>query len=342
VTLIVSQVNYYCATQVTDRLVSYPNGSAFDSRSNKNIILRATDAIVAVAYTGVAYMGQTPIDQWIVSVLADDPELVNSQEFTFRSTIGKRQWPDLATATKRLRERITEKLQNENAFLELTITGWYQPGPHKLPRTILWSVSRNNDGSFGLSAAPRQKLYPSTLFDGEPGNVGRWCRGELVHAIKGCLLPQFVSASPAENMTRDSIRELSRRIRGNQTDPDFVEATLVDAIREISDRFGHGIGKDCIGIVLPPPWGMPCRVRYWPEAEKTHMVRAGRATLVRPVVYTPWIVGPGQILAPSVISGPGTTTFNLHGVNLEIIGPAADGSTGMLATLQHQVRPRRP
>ena len=93
-TLILSRVTHDFAVQVADRLLSYPGGSPFDKRSNKTVIFRARDAIVVAAYTGDGFVDRLPTDQWIATVLSDDPDVAKS-DYAFRIGGGRlgRTWP---------------------------------------------------------------------------------------------------------------------------------------------------------------------------------------------------------------------------------------------------------
>jgi hypothetical protein len=57
--------NYF--VQVSDRLVT--GGSRSDPCANKTVVYRARDALVSIGYSGIAYVDQTPTDDWIVEHL---------------------------------------------------------------------------------------------------------------------------------------------------------------------------------------------------------------------------------------------------------------------------------
>lgn len=69
-TLILTHLSagYPYALQVTDRLVT-KGGSPFDPLANKNIVYVARNAIVSIAYTGLAYIDGIPTDVWIAERL---------------------------------------------------------------------------------------------------------------------------------------------------------------------------------------------------------------------------------------------------------------------------------
>src|SRR5689334_10815609 len=71
-TLILTRASKDFVLQVTDRLVTQ-GMSEFDSLANKNIVYCARNAIVAIAYTGFAFLGDIPTDQWVVEQLIGQP-----------------------------------------------------------------------------------------------------------------------------------------------------------------------------------------------------------------------------------------------------------------------------
>jgi hypothetical protein len=69
VTQILTRTSRAFALMVTDRLVTTNKGEQFDPHANKNIVFCARNAVVAMGYTGRAYIGKTPTDQWLVEKL---------------------------------------------------------------------------------------------------------------------------------------------------------------------------------------------------------------------------------------------------------------------------------
>ncbi|MDP2046001.1 MAG: hypothetical protein Q8L00_07310 [Deltaproteobacteria bacterium] len=67
-TLIISKTSRNYVLQVTDRLVTR-SGDSFDPLANKNILFCALNGILSFAYTGHAYIGSTPTDQWLAEKL---------------------------------------------------------------------------------------------------------------------------------------------------------------------------------------------------------------------------------------------------------------------------------
>ena len=67
-TLVITRTSAAYALMVTDRKVT-KNGAEYDPDSNKNIVFSDRNAVVTVGYTGAAYIGTIPTDQWIAQTL---------------------------------------------------------------------------------------------------------------------------------------------------------------------------------------------------------------------------------------------------------------------------------
>jgi len=68
-TLILTRASRDYVLQVADRLVTLPGGQPFDAMSNKTVLYCARNGVVTMGYTGLAYLGGIPTDQWIVQTL---------------------------------------------------------------------------------------------------------------------------------------------------------------------------------------------------------------------------------------------------------------------------------
>src|SRR5260221_2114773 len=100
-TLILSHLSRSFVLQMSDRLVTkIPPGndspSSFDALANKTIIYCARDAIVSMSYTGHAYIGQLPTDDWIVKTLTG---VDVSEKFAMRTGTLPHWW-DIGQATR--------------------------------------------------------------------------------------------------------------------------------------------------------------------------------------------------------------------------------------------------
>ncbi len=96
-TLLFTIVTYSKVVQVSDRRLTYPDGSLADDEANKAICVSCKDAAFAIAYTGLACLGRnlTKSDEWLSTYLssidAADKELIvisKSLSSKLTSTLG--------------------------------------------------------------------------------------------------------------------------------------------------------------------------------------------------------------------------------------------------------------
>src|SRR2546427_10116718 len=93
----------------------------FDASSNKSIIYWARDAIVCIGYTGLAYVGPLPTDDWIVQKLTG---VDVSKEFVMRG-FPLLHWLDIGQATRLLlRELACSEIAEHNSGFEMVAVGW--------------------------------------------------------------------------------------------------------------------------------------------------------------------------------------------------------------------------
>src|SRR5687768_3299290 len=71
VTLILDWLRRSYVYQVSDRLLSTPNGP-FDRTSNKTVVYVACDGYTSMTYTGAAFIGRTPTDEWIADFIRQE------------------------------------------------------------------------------------------------------------------------------------------------------------------------------------------------------------------------------------------------------------------------------
>lgn len=101
-------------------LVATAAGQPFDKYSNKNTLYACKDAVVALGYTGMAFLGNVPTDQWLVQVITDDrleskPALIRPTSWTSHEGLGqtlKRIRAALEVAQKSVRFRLATTMDD--------------------------------------------------------------------------------------------------------------------------------------------------------------------------------------------------------------------------------------
>ena len=310
-TLILAQASRWFALQVGDRLVTRA-GRAFNRVSNKNVLFRAQDAIVTFGYTGFAYLEGTTTDQWIAEVLngqafprRERPPSLQLGAAPLRCThIG----PALQRLEVRLRQTFAAMSHRADArtmMVEVLGSGWQWSRRHP-PRPILVGL-RKQAGTLDVT-------------------VWRSVR----HVGRGY---QF-AATPEVNLQTSDVDVIRSGLRGIQS-PDDAEQVMVRAIRAVSKRLSS-VGPDCMSILIPPPAVGWARIRYIPVAPAGLVLRSrsdGRIVTTAPASFSPWVVAPGLVHAPSVLAGHMTLhagDFTVHLEAPELKGPGLRGAMGSL------------
>lgn len=268
---------------MSDRLVTR-NGSRFDELANKNIVCVSSNAIVSIAYTGHAYIGELPTDQWIVEKIAG-LKFDRSRKPPAFSSGSKKLQNDIGTLLMELTKAFNDALTEVKVHLRAdwkaksfhTIITGFQWGTKGRYRPILASLSKpDNSNAFELRYEPRDRFF----------------RGRLM-----------VGSAPGGNITRAQMEKLTKDLSFDG--PDQAETKLVEAIRKISTK-NPVVGSHCMSVCLLPPYVAQGRIKYIPLSgpARGRLVSA-RASKEILVGFSPWIIGPNITVAPSYISGNG-------------------------------------
>lgn len=321
-TLILTRADRDYVLQVTDRLVTQAAREPFDSMSNKNVLLCSRNGVLALAYTGLAYIGGVPTDQWIVETLTGFTFDRDRKPPAF-STVPTRS-QDIGQALMLLRDGL-EHAPIESRWLpqwkassfDLSISGWQWSKRYYRP-ILAWLSKR--EGTLSIQS----------------GHMPRYWHWDRVRSETGFKVK--VGVAPSSNLPRAQFESLTERLA--DCDPDQAERTMVEMIRDVS-RSLPLVGPHCMSILLKPPSHFGARVRYIPAGGDSGLARLSTsrgATFTLPVAFTPWLVGPGVIFGPSIISGTFQANIGTYTVTLE--APDSPGPIGAL--LAGQQRPRLP
>lgn len=257
------------ALQVGDRLVS-KDGRPHDALANKTVVARTTDGLLAIGYTGPAYLNRTPTDTWIAETVSntpwDDGGMVAYGDFAV-----------LDTGTTLL--RLCRDLRAQRVFTqlagELTAVGWQWNGrrTRSLVRNVLWLLGRSTGRLRWTQLVPRHLPERKTGF--RMYALGDWPLGA------------------------DRWTALLTRVGGAGSDSDAVETLLVEAIRDAHELRPGTIGPHCMSILLRPWLNPSVEVRFCPQSPHTGRAFGQDVELA----FTPWLVAPDALHAPSVLVG---------------------------------------
>jgi hypothetical protein len=296
-TLILTRTSARYALMLTDRKVTR-DGVEFDSDANKNVLFGDRNCVAAVAYTGMAYIGTIPTDQWIAQTLTglsfpegrrgrgSVPMLMTTQYP--RQYLGLR-IRDLRDRLKEARSVIFKQYRNAwtaNSF-DIVITGF--EWNHGEARPVLIGLSKPaGSEDVELLEPARQWYLPRD---------GRF--------------PVRMTAAPSQNLTIDELgrieADLQSTSRNGEATPGQVakraESLFAQTIQQASNKH-NVVGPDVMSILIPGPVGPnpTIRVRYITVTRDRGLIVAGNKRLPVRVAFSPWILTPGCIRSPSVFT----------------------------------------
>lgn len=292
--------------QLSDRLVVAKRGNRItqhDHAANKTVVFRASDAIVTIGYTGIAYVGQIPTDRWIAEVLCQESFGAPDERFGMRMGGGRRP-VDIGQGIILL-ERAIEALPAspvDEHGLELVVAGWQ--AWREDCRPILVELSRYG-GRTKLKRAPRHWSKDSNFRIGVIG----------VPPKEGAI---------KERLSKFKLTKEVKQVAGPLL-PGHVENVFLNTLRETSE-FSDTVGANALSVVLMRPGQGIMGCRFYPIQPHYVKVRKGESEIDIEVAMTPWVIGPGIIKSPSMEVGD--SVMNLGGLDFHIFGaPAQSGLT---------------
>lgn len=261
----VSCREFYC--MVSDRLISlvHPHrgfSGVHDAISNKNLLVRAINGEFAIGYTGSAYVGNEPTDQWLASILTG--YVFDGDVPIFAGAVR----PDRTVQEHiaALRDAIA-KLAKDNA-ITLAIVGFKDFQRH----SISFSATIGPGSSYRGAFTPRKRGRDFQLF--------------------------AVGAVPPKHLTDQAI---ARMMDGNTfatTDPERILSVLTDVIRATAQCVPT-VGPDVMQIMRCRIVDQDCRFyRFVPATPgvwsySPWIIGAGMVCGPNRTNLAGWVLGPG-------------------------------------------------
>ncbi len=285
--------------QVSDRQLSM-GGAVWDEAANKTIVFCAADALVAIGYTGTAFVRGKPTDHWIAEQLVGD-ELAASM-----LAMGRPRTPNLGFALRRLAVALNMK----------TPRRWKMRGSAVVACGIQWSRRQPHRAHL----TRRLVIYEAELDDPDQDFVFRpgipRVRAHEAYAINvvGVNLPES--------------EEVARKIMDTGADVQTAEQMLVDEVRRVSRSNPGLVGAHTMAVSLTPA-EMPAKVTitFSPLSQDGWAIHQV-ASLEAAGTYTPWIVTPTHVSAPQILSG---IEFQRFGALMVQYGGTPPGWTRQIA-----------
>jgi hypothetical protein len=331
-TLIAAAASNHAVWQVSDRLVSTKTGK-FDELANKSVIFAGATWIATLGYTGTAYIGSLPTDEWIAETLLK--AAIPRREFTGELVVPATQdfpvphnsIPDFVQPGATLVHVGRQKtflnlsaamyhLANEidNAFssglvpanasmhgLEISVAGW-EWSAHRPSRPVLFSLLKR------------------------PGK-----RTQRVRGAPRRFTGMYFRFVPRGYSTPDDVAHFRSRATGLVA----TEPALIESVQRIAAREPDRIGNELMSVVIPEPRRYRgIEIRFVP-LQPVKMTIYGKPT---EIAYTPWILTPGGWAAPAIMVG--TQRLQLGGWRIILEAPRSTGA--VLGAMYPQRRKARP
>jgi hypothetical protein len=286
-TLIIARVSRRYVLQTTDRLVTSqaPRPRPWEGTFNKNLLYSAKNGVVAMGFTGIAYVEGVPTDQWLAQQLVDKPLNGPPGEPTPAYISGRvRPWRDVGSVLNTLRDslsavsaRLTNRNRREqwrlNPFVLLCV-GW------------LWN--RNRPSTSRPFIAYILKEEQRTDFD------LLWSSPRA-----GATQEGMVVAAPRSPFVDSALASLAPQL--GDANPDDAERLMVEATRKCAHE-APVIGHDVLSVLLPPPKYACIRIRFIPRSlvQKSRIIPNSQE-----LSFSPWVIGPCGIVGPAAFYGRG-------------------------------------
>jgi hypothetical protein len=270
-TLILTRAFYRSIIQVSDRAITVAS-QPHDLLSNKALLCLLPDALIAISYTGPAYVHTLPTDQWIAQAISgvsydtpSKPSALAIGDVGTKIRIGHmlRSLKDKFNSTiSNLGNR--ERTAWETYLFAIVIDGWqWNSKGHYRP--VLYRLVKQR-GSAKIVIEMRPRLW------------------YVDRSLK-------VIMSPRGHLHDSELKQLKSDING--VPPPVALSKMADAIKLVSSRSSL-VGPHSVAIWLPPPTRRYAEVHYIPGTRDPDQF---------PVAYSPWVIGPGYVHAPSEIVG---------------------------------------
>lgn len=133
--------------------------------------------------------------------------------------------------------------------------------------------------------------------------------------------------TPTGSFRSDSMDDLLERLRSAAT-PEAVENELVRTIRANAATV-PGVGANCLVVRLVPDRQPNVVIRYVPTNGSTFETKttAGEPRVL-PYIFTPWIIGEGVLMPPSLAVGSVGGMTSVGGLTCRFDAPTTPDAAG--------------
>jgi hypothetical protein len=324
-TLILTEASIRYVLQVSDRLLTQGRRQ-FDPVSNKTIVYLCRDALVSIAYSGRAYLDETPTDQWIAERLTD--ERFDLSQPGFLKIGPPKRSLDIGQSIELL------KTELGSAILRLP-PSVNSPTLHVIAAGWQWGKRQARPIATHIVNLP---ATPSTFY---VEKLPRYWHFEQIEENRSLRKVYFAIVPTSNPLSHSEQRQTFERLLQANPSPNDSTQVLIDTIRLAASKKPKVVGEDCMCVYLPPPSSRVVEVVFVPRQEQ-RVAMVGRHYEELPAAFSPWVIGRGLVAAPSIIVG--SSTINLGPFTIKInapVVPSDAGITGVWSSQRRPVDPRR-
>jgi hypothetical protein len=315
VTIILSLVTANFALQISDRLLSWKPGSEYvpwDPASNKSVVVLTRDGLITMGYSGPGFISGATTDGWIAEALTGKKLGAHRSRPYFGLEIGA-SGPQgfLAVHLNTVADRLNQaaRIGQVNRKLSVHYVGFRWQSLKKPAWPVVGRITWND----GLGA------YTSAMSKRRWG----WDSGRSY---------LFGATGRSEQLAYRLLR--GRLMRTDLQSKEQAAAALLEILRTLPPK-DPTVSRDCLVTTVQrvPPH---VHIKYEPYgiAQVSVAFRAGTATM--PAGFTPWIITPGLLASPQVITGQ-----NLHyqcGVfDMIVEGPDTGGDLSIMSSQRRRL-----
>jgi hypothetical protein len=288
-------------------LITTVNGEEIDPRSNKSIVYACGDGIISIAYTGIAFLGSIPTDQWLVEQITQrrfdrdrKPAAMGlGQDWQSAEDLGQtilRIRAALDNATNCIPSHWKDAWRRET--FDLLAAGWRWNKRNRV-RPIIVTVSKAS-GEEGLSVGYHRRFWHF-----------RESRGS----------PFVLYSAPITNYSRRDMEQFHPRITNRNWEES--EGLMAEEIRRVAAD-NPQVGKHVLTVTLSPSRDAQGVISDHPAAAILQPIRSSFVPNLKAEVHlVPWLVGKGIIQPPALLSH--TQRVQLGRYSLTLLAPNKPG-----------------
>lgn len=285
-TLVLSFAAHGFSVQVADRLVSQRRGSflsPLDQIANKLLIYRARDAVVSIGYAGQAFIGEIPTDEWLAQLISGEPNVRGPDDMGgVRFGRTPNNW-DIGKAIRRIRDELPQHIAPRKVIY-VCIVG-HQISRRGLVRPLLCEIALQSNKIQSFHQSPRQLRTGAGCISSIGVEIGDQERERIITWL------------------RDADPPLT---------PDQIAGFLTDSIRKHEQP---GVGPHTSAVIIPFPGSATVRSNFFAGTPHHILIRSAQSDLKLETGYSPWVIGPDLIKAPT--ADVGGMTLSTGGIEIE-------------------------